>query len=130
MCIRKSFLPRRFQPHLALYNRCFYSDLGECLSCDDGARNQKSTAKPQLYPNIMSESVFTQMTYVCTQSFNEFNSSMIFTIKNTLGDLIGLMNFRILFLKTPSWWRQFHSITAEGKKEIFEKIQFWKGLCF
>ena len=71
------------------------------------------------------------MTKANKQSCNRFDSSMIFTIKN-VG--VGLMNFRILFLKAiklPTfqmlWPRLFHSITAEEKKE---KKEFLKKLCF
>ena len=70
------------------------------------------------------------MTQANTQSSNKFDSSMVFTIKNTIG--VGKINFRILFLKAlelPTfrmlWSRLFHSITAVGKR-IFEKVMF----CF
>ena len=45
----------------------------------------------------MFEFVFAQMTKANKQSCNEFDSSISFTIKNTIG--VGLINFRIFFLK-------------------------------
>ena len=69
----------------------------------------------------MFKSVFMQMTKANTKPFNEFDSSQS---KTLLG--AGLINFRILFLKTIKlkaftipWSRLVHPITAEGKSDFF-----------
>ena len=76
------------------------------------------------------------MTKANKQSCNRFDSSIIFTIKNMR---VGLIDLRILFLKAIKiltfrmlWPRLFHSITAERKKRIIEKVMFSfeKGCVF
>ena len=77
----------------------------------------------------MFEFVFTQMTKANTQSCDNFDFPMIFTIKNTTGGWSD--KFRILFLKVlklPTfpmlWSRLFHLMTAEGKNEFLKKLSF------
>ena len=69
------------------------------------------------------------MTKPNTQPCNEFYSSMIFAIKNTIG--VWPDTFKILFSETLKllsfqmlWSRLFHLITAEGKNEFLKKLCF------
>ena len=84
-----------------------------------------------------TEFVFTQMTKANTQSCNKFNSFMIFTFENIIWgwpDKIQVLFFKALKLPTFRMLRSrlFHSITAEGKKRIYEKVMFYfeKGYVF
>ena len=57
--------------------------------------------------NYVCEFVFAQMTKANMQSCNEFDSSMIFTIKNTIGD----------------WPDKFQNITSKSTK-AFDSLNF------
>ena len=57
--------------------------------------------------NYVCEFAFAQMTKANTQSCNEFDSSMIFTIKNTIGD----------------WPDKFQNIVSKSTK-AFDSLNF------
>ena len=57
--------------------------------------------------NYVCEFAFAQMTKANTQSCNEFDSSMIFTIKNTIGD----------------WPDKFQNIASKSTK-AFDSLNF------
>ena len=67
------------------------------------------------------------MTHSFAQPRNESNTFIIITIKILLGE--GLINFRILFLKSTKRFefrrlgsKLFHSMIVKGKKEFLKKL--------